>query len=294
MGYLPQAITNYYSTQVIKAYKAPLVGTFLLARGEDLPPGSATVTRDQVANFTGKAKRGFKLRTIPRENGERTPKTVQVVEHAYGFDMHRKSLDAYKREGTSALNGEDARQSGRIVAESLDDIIFNGDKNRGVKGIYEDAGLTPFVLADGKAWNQVGVPDDTIVEAVAELASTQLYTGMPMKLALDPLAFGQLSKRVPNTSATYLDFIAKIPQFQNGVNDIYATAALAAGTGLLEYFGVDIAERNVEEDINTFPVQGGVPDKGDMIYFNTETFQATDIHHFDAFLPLQNLFDTTP
>ncbi|MEN6620858.1 MAG: encapsulin [Smithella sp.] len=153
MGNIPRSISDYYDAQVVTAYKAPLVGTNLIARGTDLPPGTGTVSRDQVQEFTGKAKRGYRIRTIPRETAERTPKTVIVLEHAYGFDMHKKALEAYGRMGESALNGEDARQAGRLVGESLDDVIFNGDANSGAKGIYKDAGLEPYILDDGKEWN---------------------------------------------------------------------------------------------------------------------------------------------
>jgi hypothetical protein len=294
MGFLPQKITDYFSAEVIRAYKAPLVGPNLIARGEDIPPGVGTLTRNSIQNFTGKAKRGYKIREVPRESSEGEPRTVKVIEHTYGFKFHKQTLDAYQRMGVTALNGEDARQSGRIVSESLDDVIFNGDANRNVKGLYKDASATPLVLDDGKAWNQAGTtnaPDDTIVEAVGMLASTQLYTGLSMKLALDPLSYGQLLRRVPNTGSTYLDFIARIPQFKNGVNDIYQTTGLATGCGLLEYFGTDVAERNVEWDINTFPVQQGMPDKDNMIYYNTETYQAQDIFHTDAIMQLRNLYD---
>jgi hypothetical protein len=294
MGFLPQKITDYFSAEVIRAYKAPLVGTNLIFRGDDLPPGTGTLTRNSVQNFTGKARRGYKVREVPRESSEGSPRTVQVVEHTYGFKFHKQTLDAYQRQGVTALNGEDARQSGRIVSESLDDVIFNGDANRKIKGIYKDAGADPLVLDSGKAWNQgsSNAPDDTIVEAVGMLASTQLYTGLSMKLALDPLSYGQLLRRVPNTGSTYLDFIARIPQFKNGANDIYQTVGLATGTGLLEYFGAEVAERNVEHDINTFAVQNGMPDKDNMIYFNTETYQAQDIFHTDAFMQLRNLYAT--
>ena len=79
MGYLPVAITNYNSLQAVKSYKAPLSGTLLVAKGEDLPPGTGTVTRDKVKNFEGKAKRGYRIRSVPRESEEREPQTVIVL-----------------------------------------------------------------------------------------------------------------------------------------------------------------------------------------------------------------------
>ena len=294
MGYLPVAVTNYNSLQAVKAYKAPLSGTLLVAVGEPLPPGTGTVTRDKVKNFEGKAKRGYRIRTVPRESEEREPNTVVVLEHTYGYSMHKKALDAYKRMGESALNGEGARQSGRLVAESLNDAIFNGDANSGAKGIFADAELDDYVVDEGKEWNTATpAPDSDVVEAIAELTSPRLYTGLPVKMAVSSLAYSQLIKRIPNTSASYIDYIAKIPAFQNGVNDIYPVNELEDDEGLLLYYGTEIAERLIEQDIENYAVNNGVPDKDNMIYFNTDTYQALDIHHLDAMVPLKNLIDTT-
>ena len=291
---LPLSVVNYFDARVVRAYKAPLQATNMIAKGDPLPPGTGYITRDQIANFTGTAKRGYRVRTIPRETGERTPKTVTVQEHTYGFELHRKALQAYERQGETALNGEDASQSGRLVAESLDDVIWNGDANASIKGIYSDAGLTPFELEEGAEWDNTATPtgpDVTIVEAMSQLEDTQLYIGMAKKMALNPKPYWQLFNRVPNTSNTYMDYIEQF--FPNGRNDIYISAQLGTGvgSGLLCYFDPLVAERNIEEDINTRVVNGGVPDKEDMIYFNVETYQALDIHHDDAFLPLENLVE---
>ncbi|MBZ2167004.1 encapsulin [Methanobacterium spitsbergense] len=292
MGNLPRSITDFFDVKAILAYKAPLIGTTVLARGVDLPLGTGTVSRDQVEYPVSKAKRGYRVREVPRETAERTPKTVTVIEHTHGFDLHKNVLAAYARMGEAALNGTDATNSGRLVAESFDDVVFNGDSNAGTKGIYSDAGLTPYAVDDGKEWNDPtgAAPDEVIVECIGELEASQKYLGLDKKLILSPLPYNALLKRVPQTSATYMDFVAKL--FKNGVNDIYRTTALANGTGLLEYYGTEVAERNVELDIETYAVQGGVPDKNNLIYFNVETYQATDIHHLDAFLPITNLWDT--
>ena len=293
MGYLPLSVTNYYSNQVVKAYKAPLSGTLLVARGEDLPPGTGTVTRDKVKNFTGKAKRGYRVRTVPRESEEREPNTVIVIEHTHGYEMHKQAVKAYARVGESVLNGEGARQSGRLVAESLNGTFFNGDSNSGSKGLFADAELDDYVVTEGKEWNTASpAPDSDIVEAIAELTSPRLYTGLPIKMAVSAFAYNQLIKRIPNTNTSYMDYIAKIPAFQNGINDIYPVNELADDEGLLLYYGAEVAERLVEQDIENYAVNDGKPDKDNMIYFNVDTYQALDIHHLDAMLPLKNLIDT--
>lgn len=293
---LPLSVTNYFDSRVVEAYYAPQEAINLIAKGDPLPPGTRTVSRDQVERFSGKATRGYNIRTVKRETGERTPKTVVVVEHKYGFSLTRKDLKAYERMGVTALNGNDAYQTGQIIGKSLDEIILIGDANSGVKGLFTDAGAEPYEVTSGKEWNVPNgvAPDDTLVEAIAQLEATQLYTGLPMKLALDPLAYGQLTKRIPNTEATYLDFVAKQPCFPNGTEDIRKSVTLGAGTGWLGYFSPMIAERNIEEDINIWAVNGGIPDKDDLIYYNGCTAQATDIHHTDAMMQLTNLVDTTP
>jgi hypothetical protein len=291
MGNLPRSITDYFDVDVILAYKAPLIGPDIIARGVDLPPGTATISRDEVQYPTSKAKRGYRVRTVPRETSERTPKTVTVIEHTHGFDMHKRVLDAYARMGEAALSGVDSANSGRLVAESLDDVIFNGDTNSGAKGLYANAGLTPYAVDESHEWNDPtgAAPDTTIVECISELEATEKYLGLDKKLILEPNAYNMLFKRVPSTSATYMDFVAKL--FTNGVKDIYRSTSLGSGCGLLGYYGKEVAERNVEQDIQTYAVQGGVPDKENMIYFNVETYQAIDIKKTDAFLPITNLVD---
>ncbi|MCE7699500.1 MAG: DUF2184 domain-containing protein [Methanobacterium paludis] len=290
-GGLPGSITDFYDSKVVEAYYAPLIGTNLIAKGADLPPGTETVSRDVAQPKEGKAKRGYKIRDIPRETSERKPKTVLVVEHAYGYDMHKKKLDAYARMGEAALNGIDAYNAGRIVGESLDDIIFNGDAEIGAKGILTSASLTPYSVDEGAEWNQSTGADISgdFTRMNAQLEESELYIGMQKKLALCPAAYNMLLNRVPYTMSTYMDYIAKF--FTNGVNDIYRTTSLASGKGLLMYFNPIIAERNVEQDILTYAVNNGIPDKNNMINFNVDTYQAIDIHKPDAFLPLENLID---
>jgi hypothetical protein len=292
MGDIPGSITNFYRLKTIKAYKAPLVGTLCIARGVDLLPGTRTVTGDEVQYPEGKAKRGYRVEEVPRESGEKIPKTVTVIEHTHGFSMHKKELEAYARMGESALNGTAAGNSGRLVAESLDDVIFNGDKNAQAKGIFADASLTPYDVDSGKEWNTTSLaPDQNIVEAITELSGDGKYSGLPMKLCLGPAAYNNLLKRIPQTQATYMDFVAKL--FPNGIKDINRVARLGDDKGLLHYFDEDIAERNVEQDIETY-TNNPNPDKDNKIYWNVDTYQAIDVHKLDAFLPLTNLVDLTP
>lgn len=285
---LPDAVINYYDSKVLQAFNDNLVGVDVIYKGDNLPPGTGTVTRQEVKRPTTKAKRGYRVRTVPRETGERDQKTVTVVEHAHGFDLHRKELQAYERQGTSALNGADASNSGRIVAESLDDIIFNGDTNAGVKGIFADAGKTPYAVAGGYEWNKPVTrnPADNFIDALEQFESDGLYTAR--KLVLSPSAY-RLAYKKDNSGGRYIDDIAA--QLPGGMNSIVKTPRIGRANGLICDFGEEIAERNVEEDINT---RDFAETRDSMFPFNVETYQATDLHKLDAFMQLNNLVDLTP
>lgn len=285
---LSDAVVNYYDTKVLKAYDDTLVGVDAIYKGADLPPGTGTVTRPIVEKPTGKAKRGYRIRTVPRETGDRTQKTVTVVEHVHGFDLHRKDLQAYERQGTSALNGADASNSGRLVAESFDDIIFNGSANDNVKGIFADAGKTPYIVQSGYEWNKPVTrnPADNFIDALEQFEADGLYTAR--KLILSPSAY-RLAFKKDNSGGRYIDDIAAL--LPGGESSILKTPRIGRGNGLISDFGEEIAERNVEEDINTRPF---AETRDSLFPFNVETYQALDIHKLDAFMQLQNLVDVTP
>lgn len=285
---LPDSVVNYYDSKVLQAFDDTLVAVDLIFKGDDLPAGTGTVTRRAVDKPTGKAKRGYRVRTVPREVGERGQKTVTVVEHVHGFDLHRKELQAYEREGTSALNGADASNSGRLVAESLDDIILNGDANQGVKGIFKDAGQTAYGVPAGYEWNKQTTrnPLDNFIDALEQFEASGLYTAR--KVALAPRPY-RLAFKMDHSGAIYMEEIAKL--IPGGMDSIKKTPRIDSDKGLICDFGEQIAERNVEEEINTLDF----PLTRDSLYpFNVETYQATDIHKLDGFMQLNNLVDLTP
>lgn len=283
---LPDGVINYYDSKVLQGFNDNLVAVDLIAKGADLPPGTGTITRTTVDRLDTKAKRGYRVRTVPRETAERGQKTVTVVEHVHGFDMHRKELQAYERQGTSALNGADAANSGRIVAESLDDIILNGDANQGVKGIFADAGKTAYAVPAGYEWNKATTrnPADNVIDALEAFESDGLYTAR--KLTLSPSAY-RLAFKKDHSGGRFIDDIAAL--LPGGMNSIAKTNRIGRANGLISDFGEQIAERNVEEDINTldFPIT-----RDSMYPFNVETYQTTDIHKLEAFMQLNNLISS--
>lgn len=287
---LPDALVNYYDAEVIREFSETVVGIDLIAKGVDLPAGTGHVTRQQVSKFDGKAKRGYRVREVPRESVDRTPVTVTVVESVYGFALHRKELEAYEREGESAVNLDEARECARVVAKDVDDIIFNGDVNAGVKGIYADAG-DDFTVTSGYEWNSPTNrnPLDTIIDALTQFEASGLYDARKAKLCLSPMAYRLAWKQAPGSGAVYMEEIAK--QFSTTPDQVLKSNALAADTGLIAAFDKQVAERNVEEEPNL--IEFGLQPNSEYP-FNFETYQAYHVKKVDGFLQLKNLVDLTP
>lgn len=287
---LPDALVNYYDAEVIREFSETVVGIDLIAKGVDLPAGTGHVTRQQVSKFDGKAKRGYRVREVPRESVDRTPVTVTVVESVYGFALHRKELEAYEREGESAVNLDEARECARVVAKDVDDIIFNGDANAGVKGIYADAG-DDFTVMSGYEWNSPTNrnPLDTIIDALTQFEASGLYDARKAKLCLSPMAYRLAWKQAPGSGAVYMEEIAK--QFSTTPDQILKSNSLAADTGLIAAFDKQVAERNVEEEPNL--IEFGLQPNSEYP-FNFETYQAYHVKKVDGFLQLKNLVDLTP
>ncbi len=287
---LPDALVNYYDAEVIREYDETVVGIDLIAKGADLPPGTGHVTRQQVSKFDGVAKRGYRVREVPRESVDRTPVTVTVVESVYGFALHRKELQAYEQNGESALSLEEALECARIVAKDVDDIIFNGDPSAGVKGIYADAG-DDFTVTTGYEWNSPTNrnPLDTIIDALTQFEASGLYDAKKAKLCLSPMAYRLAWKQAPGSGNVYMEEIAK--QFSTTPDAVLKSNRIPADGGLIAAFDKQVAERNVEEEPNL--IEFGLQPNSEYP-FNFETYQAYHVKKTDGFLQLKNLVDLTP
>ena len=284
----------FYNTVVLEEMLETLVGIDVVAKGDDVPAGAQQVTRDELLKLKGKAKVGGKGQPIPRETGETQRKVTLIPEHSHGFRIHRKDLQASQRTG-QRLPDASAKQSARLVAESMEDMIFNGVPELEIKGIYADAGSTYTVESDYE-WNKdKAEPFNDMVKAFAQLESNGKYTGR--KLILSPTAY-RTAFKTNTLGISYMSQIAGL--FPNGMADIVKAPQTANGNstiipvdgGVLCDFGKGVAERYVEEDVN---VQGDFPMNEDNLFpFNVLTYQSIDIHRVEAFLKLDNLIDTTP
>lgn len=287
---LPDSLINYIDAETIREYNETVVGIDMIPKGVDLPKGTGRISRTKVSKFEGKAKRGYRVREVPRETVDRTPVTVTVIESVYGFDLHRKDLEAYEREGISAINMDEALECARIVAMDVDDIIFNGDASTGSKGIYKDAGDT-FTVKTNYEWNNEvnRNPLDTIIDALTQFEATGLYDAKKAKLCLSPMAYRLAWKQAPGSGAVYMEEIAK--QFSTTPDQILKSNRLDVGGGLIAAFDKQVAERNVEEEPNL--LEFGL--QRDSTYpFNFETYQAYHIKKTEGFLKLANLVAESP
>ncbi len=290
MALLINEAYNYYDLIMLEELKDTLIGVDLVAKAPSLPAGTQQVTRDELEALQGKAKKGKKGQPIPRETGDITRKTVLIPEIAHGFELHRKDLEASQNKG-EPLPDVAARQSTRLVAEAIEDMIFNGIPELNIKGIYADAGDT-YAVEENYEWNTAnGQPFNNMVEAFAQLEGNGSFTGR--KLVLSPRAY-RTAFKTNTMGVSYMTQIASL--FPNGMGDIYKAPSTVQGEtiipedgGVLFDFGNRIAERYVEEEVN---LQADFEmDKNNLIPFNILTYQSLDIHEVNAFLALDNLIE---
>jgi hypothetical protein len=299
---------EFYYNSIMAEIQPKLIGPEIMVKGEVLPPGTLEVTRDIHLYPEGTARRGNLNSPVPRVSGELTRKTIPIVEHISGFTIPNQSLLASKR-GITPLPVSMAVDCARLVAESIEDMIFNGIPEKGVKGIYKDAGDT-HTIEEGKQWNLKDCdPYNDIIDMVSKLESTGRYTSK--KMVLDPIAYRALA-RTNNVGVSYLKMIADAGIFPNGLKDIYTAPARAnntsyiipPGSGVICDFGNNIAERYVQEPTWENAPQGGGLYEGEISLkpnemnddhlwpFTVQTYQGIDIHYPEAFLKLEGLIKT--
>lgn len=282
---------NYYRRVILEEISPKLVGTNMVAQGENLPPGTRKVTSEELKRLRGRSKVGEPGTPIPRETGEIERATVYLPEISHGFRLHRKDLEASKNFG-EPLPSLNARQSAQMVREGIEELIFLGNSTLGIKGIYADAGNT-YEVEDGKEWNE---DDAQIVNDVIRMfaALPAKYADMPKKMALSYNAYMMLFK-VNDMNIAAIDTIEKL--FPNGRADIYVAPETIYGEdeevtvipedgGVLGVFGNIVAERWVEEEVNLREMPSN---EDDVIPYNIVTYQTVDIHDVNAFVKLENL-----
>jgi uncharacterized linocin/CFP29 family protein len=294
---------NLLYEAVLNELEPILVGPRVVAKSDSLPLGIQSITINELKKLKGKAKRGQKGAPIPREVAEFQRKTVSIIEHAYGFHLDDQDLLASRRSKIPLETGA-ARQCARIVAESIEDMIFNGIPELGIKGIYNDTNKSfdapnPWDSKDGN-------PYEDVISMVSQLSENGRYR--PKFMVLSPDAYYALAK-TNNLGVSYLKMIEDAGFFPNGRNDIYMAPANAnpihdpiipAGGGLIGDFGNNIAERYVqqtqanriegeEEHYSDIYLRDFPMNSNNLWEFNVQTYQGLGVHFNAAFLKLGKL-----
>ena len=329
---LPNNAFNFFNLAILEETEPLLVGTQVVAKAPEVPPGIKRVTRYELKKLRSKAKRGHTGDPVPKEVGRLQAKTTYVIEHIHGFDIPEQDMMAAANNPNNAeiikLPDASARASARLVAEMIEDTIFNGIPEVGAYGIYTGAGANggnPYSVANGSEWNRSGAtPFDDIVN-IAELleANSRYHAKFAVMSAKAIRMFSHRNALGTTSFAQMLEEASDKNFFPNGMDDFYIgpmpaekysddaetilnPPILGSNTvGLVGDFGDKIAQRYVQQpvlgtavnDVN--PGDDGTP-SGDIVLreylpgrdkvypYNVETYQGIDLHFSDAYIKIAN------
>jgi len=282
---------NYYRRVMLEEISPNLVGTNMVAQGENPPAGMRKVTSEELKRLKGRSKVGKPGTPIPRETSEIERATIYIPEISHGFRLHRKDREASQNFG-EALPGLNARQSAQMVREGIEELIFLGNDALNLKGIYSDAGDTYAVTAT-EEWNTTDA--DIVNDVIGMFAKLPAkYQQMRKVMALSYQAYMMLFK-VNTMGIAAIDTVEKL--FANGRADIYVAPETIYGEdaevtvvpedgGVLAVFDNLIGERWVEEEVNLREMPSN---EDDVTPYNIVTYQTVDIHDVNAYLKLDNL-----
>jgi uncharacterized linocin/CFP29 family protein len=121
------------------------------------------------------------------------------------------------------LDLADAAKAAIVCAKQEDELIFNGSKALGLKGLLTIEASQSFKL---KPWDNVGTAVDDIIKAVTIFDNAGFHG--PYALALAPKLYNQLYRRYPQGNNTELEHIGQII-----TDGIIKAASISAGGILL-------------------------------------------------------------
>jgi hypothetical protein len=316
--------TIFLYNKILNAIEPALTATEVVAKADNVPPGTQQVKRVELQKLQGNATRNKPGEPINRELATLTRTFTYIVEHAHGFDIHDQDLKAAQNpQSMETLPSASARQSARVVAELVNDMILNGIPylDTPILGIYANAANT-YTVASGSEWDRSGVtsinPFNDILNAVEVLTQTSQYRAD--FLMLGPKAWVGLNK-TNSLGISYMQMLDDSGLFPNGRDSVIlapkpanknASPIIPATAGVLGMIDNDIAERYVQTMPTGVPVddvlepqtditghssmtEGDIAlmeypiDKNNMWPFNVQTYQGFSLHYPDAFVALQNL-----
>jgi len=298
---LQERAYSFFDAEMLETIPRNLVGTQCIAMYTGkLPPGTQMVTQEERLTLEGEAKRGIKGQPIPREIADFRKASVVIPEIAHGFYLHRKDLQAAQNTGDLPTSGVEG--SSTLVRENLEDLIFNGDVNLGIRGIFRSAtgnNSTPYAVTGGKEWNAAGTTPVEIFNSVVDMESKftaasrykpdKMLVSQGARMAMFKAdAYGNSGASMLAESGLFIGGMADILEHPMRNNDAKQTAKpyFVKDEGLM--FAVDkrVADRIVEEDIN---LRYKGENESEQHAYNIVTYQTIRVKRTDAFMKLDNL-----
>jgi uncharacterized linocin/CFP29 family protein len=120
------------------------------------------------------------------------------------FTLPTRDIAAFEQSGLPPDLG-DAAKAAIDCARQEDNLIFNGSKSLGLKGLLNIDGSHSVKL---KSWNEVGAAAEDIIQAVTALDGAGFHG--PYALALTPKLYNLLFRRYPQGNATELEHLSQI------------------------------------------------------------------------------------
>jgi len=267
---LPGSVYTFYNMIILEEIEPSLVGTKVVAKAQNIPPGISIVYRNELKKLRGAAKRGHPGDPVPHEVGRIQPKATYVVEHIHGFDIPEQDMLAAAQPQNNTiikLPEAAARASARLVAESIEDTVFNGIPELGAPGIYADAGAND---GDGYGvtteWDKSSGADPyaDIVGAAELLEETSRYHAMFAVVSAKALRMFSRRNSFGISYASMIEDASDRHFFPNGMEDFHigpmpankysddaettlSTPILGGNdVGLIGDFGNRVAERYVQ------------------------------------------------
>jgi uncharacterized linocin/CFP29 family protein len=120
------------------------------------------------------------------------------------FYLPIRDIAAFEQSGLP-LDLGDAAKAAIDCARQEDNLIFNGSKSLGLKGLLSIEGSHSAKL---KSWDNIGAAADDIIQAITVLDDAGFHG--PYTLALVPKLYNLLFRRYPQGNATELEHLNQI------------------------------------------------------------------------------------
>ena len=167
------------------------------------------------------------------------PCVIPLVMIQSQFSLPVRDIAAFEQSGMPLDLGK-AAKAAIDCAQQEDNLIFNGSKAAGVKGLMNIEGSSSAKLS---SWDTVGAAADDIIKAVTELDKTGFHG--PYTLGLSPVLYNLLFRRYPQGNQTEMEHIRQIV-----TEGVIKTPALPSG-GILLCSGSQYATVAIGQDLMT-------------------------------------------